>query len=274
MNSTEATLAQVQRWMLDALLAPGSVDGQLLADIVLRGPRLGAAASLAIYQRSYLLRLRLCLGEQFPATRHALGKILFDDFADEYLRAVPSRSYTLHELGRRFPDWLEQARPDGALHGDQREDWIDFMVDLAQYERGLFRLFDAPGHEGRPWPGVETGDGALILQPCLRLEQYRWPVAGYYHAVRAGCSPELPTKSRSYFVIARRDHQTTTYPVSPLHHRFLRALQQHGSIERALADIAAWTQRPLAAVVHSWVTEVRRPWLEAGFFIARAALSG
>ena len=27
----------------------------------------------------------------------------------------------------------------------EREDWIDFMVDLARYERELFRLFDAPG---------------------------------------------------------------------------------------------------------------------------------
>jgi hypothetical protein len=165
---------------------------------------------------------------------------------------------------------MEQSRPDRDLPEDEREDWIDFMVDLARYERELFRLFDAPGHEGQAWPGTGTDDRALVLQPCLALAQYRFPVAGYYHEVRAGRSPEFPVKSPSHVVILRRDYQTATYPVSPLHHRFLHALQQHHTVAHALADIALWSRRPLDAVVHSWTTEVRNAWIDAGFFALSA----
>lgn len=265
-----APLHALQRWMLDALIAPGGVDRRSITDTLLPGPQLDAAGCLAIYQRSYILRLRLCLGEQFPATRHALGTTLFDDFADDYLRACPSDSHTLYELGRRLPEWLQQTRPDRDLPEDEREHWIDFMVDLACYERELFRLFDAPGHEGGAWPDAGTDDRLLALQPCLALAQYRYPVARYYHEVRAGRSPECAAPSPSHVVILRRDYQTATYPVSPLHHRFLCAVRQHHSIEHALADIAAWSGRPLAAVVHSWTTEVRRAWIDAGFFAVRA----
>ena len=262
-------LDALQRWMLDALIAPERVARDSIDAAVLPGARINAAACLAIYQRSYLQRLRLCLGEQFPATRHALGRPLFDDFADEYLRACPSDSYTLYALGRRFSDWLQQSRPDRDRPEDEREDWIDFMVDLAQYEHALFRLFDAPGHEDRPWPANDADDAALVLQPCLTLAIYRYPVAWYYHEVRAGRSPAFPTQAPSQVAILRRAYRTTTYPVTPLHFRFLQAVQRHRDIARSLADIAAFTGRPQAEVARSWREDVRGPWIEAGFFVAR-----
>lgn len=266
MTAADAPLQALQRWMLGALMTPGEVDRSAVIEALLPGAQLDAAGCLAIYQRSYVLRLRLCLGEQFPATRHALGPRLFDDFADDYLHACPSDSYTLYELGRRFPYWLEETRPDRDQPHHAREPWIDFMVDLAHYEHALFRLFDAPGDEGRPWPDAGTDDRALVLQPCLALAQYRYPVARYYHEVCAGRSPELPERAPSQLVILRRDHQTATYPVSPLHHRFLHSLQQQRSVAQALADVAAWTRRPLDDVVLSWRTDVRSAWIDAGFF--------
>jgi hypothetical protein len=262
-----ARLYETQRWMLDALIAPGSIDGQRIDDIVLPGAHIDGAACLAIYQRSYILRLRRCLREQFPATCHALGQSLFDDFADDYLRACPSDRYTLYELGRRFADWLSDTRPDRDLPENQREDWIDFMIDLARYEYALFRLFDAPGHEGRAWPDVACTDSTLRLQPCLVLARYRYPVAWYYHEVRAGCSPSFPQAGASHAVILRRDYRTTTYPVGSLHYRFLEHMRDHGDIEAALADIAAFTGRARLDVERSWREDVREAWLRAGFFV-------
>jgi hypothetical protein len=262
-------LGDVQRWMLDALVHPGGAARGEIDRHVLPGPRLGAAAHLAIYQRSYILRLTGCLAEQFPALCHALGEDLFHDFARDYLRARPSESYTLHDLGRRFPAWLEASRPDADRSDAEREGWIDFMVDLARYERELFRLFDAPGHEGEPWPGVETPDEALVLQPCFALGEYRYPVAWYYHEVRARRDPAFPQARESHVAIARRDYVTSTFPIRPLHFQFLSALERDGSVPAALAAVAASAQRPLAEVTRSWVTVVRRAWIEAGFFVAR-----
>lgn len=269
MKVDEDRLQSLQHWMIGTLIEPDGVDADIVAATLLPGPKLSASACLAIYQRSYMLRLRSCLEEQFPASYHALGAALFTDFADEYLRSCPSDSYTLHELGRRFPQWLDSHRPDRDQPPEQRESWIDFMVDLARYERELYRLFDAPGHEGQPWPDLSADDGALMLQPCLALVEYRYPVAWYYHEVRAGRSPQLPVAIPSYAVILRRDFLTHTFPVTRLHHRFLSQVEQTRHVPSSLLAIAAETGRPIDEVQRSWRDEVRRPWLEAGFFVER-----
>lgn len=263
-------LHALQRWMLDALVAPESADRMAIQQHVQPGARIDASACLDIYRRSYVLRLRRCLAEQFPATRHALGASLFDDFADTYLRDCPSDSTTLYELGRRYPGWLEANRPDRDEPEDEREDWIDFLVDLATYERELFRLFDAPGHEGRHWPDASADDSDLVLQPCLALAQYRYPVAWYYHEVRAGRAPAFPALADSAVALLRRDYHTTTFPVNGLHYRFLTGVQQRDSVDAALDDIAAWTGRTRDNVTQSWRQDVRDAWIDAGFFVMRS----
>jgi len=273
-ESVPASVAALQRWMLDALIAPGQVQPAALEQRLRPGPRLDAAARLAVYQRSYVLRLRKCLAEQFPALCHALGDALFDDFADEYLRAEPSRSHTLYALGGRFPQWLEANRPDRERPAPEREDWIDFMVDLAHYERTLFGLFDAPGHEGGPWPDVAIDDEDLVLQPCLVLARHRYPVAWYYHEVRAGRSPPFPPRRTAHVAILRRDYLTSTFPISVLHAHFLQSLERHGRVSAALAAVADHARRPIHEVRRSWVREVRAGWIDAGFFICRSARGG
>lgn len=262
-------LEELQRWMLDALLAPREVRPRDVDAHILPGARADARTGLGVYQRSFAVRLRLCLGEQFPATRHALGPALFADFADVYVRDLPPASYTLDDLGRRFADWMESSRPDRDRPEDEREDWIDFLVALARYERELFLVFDGPGHEGRSWPDVSVPDEALVLQPSLVLRRYRYAVAAYYHEVRAGRAPEFPAQAESHVVVLRRDFQTTTFPVTLLHFRFLELVRDRGGIPEALAGIAAWTGRPLEDVTRSWRTDVRASWINAGFFVER-----
>lgn len=261
------SLEFLQQWMLNALTSPLQTDKQTINDIILPGGQLNAVASLAIYQRSYRLRLRKCLAEQFPATRYALGDALFDDFADEYLQQCPSDSYTLYELGRRFSDWLSASRPDAELPEGERESWTDFMIDLARYERELFRLFDAPGHPSQTWPKQDCKDSQLTLQPCLSLTEYRFPVAWYYHAVQADKAPCVPPAAASQLVILRKEYQTASYPISRFHFRFLHAVQHHGNVEKALVEIATWSAQPLEKVINSWQAEVKSVWIQAGFFI-------
>jgi hypothetical protein len=268
-----SSLGSIQRWMLEALLTPGEGDVAAARAMLLPGARLPPEACLAIYQRSYILRLRKCLEEQFPASCHALGAQLFCDFADSYLRDCPSDSYTLYELGRRFPEWLKNNRPDRDEAPEQREGWIDFLIDLANYERQLFCLFDAPGHEGKGWPDLATDDGALTLQPCLRLMQHRYPVAWYYHEACAGRRPDVPAAHISHAVILRRDYLTHTYPVTPFHFDFLQRVRTEGNVAGALAALARQTRLSLAEVQRSWREEVRSAWIEAGFFMVHRGIA-
>ena len=74
------TLEKIQQWMQGALLDPYGNDEQTLEQIVRPSKRLAAHQHLAIYQRSYVARLRECMSKQFPALEYALGKRLFTQF--------------------------------------------------------------------------------------------------------------------------------------------------------------------------------------------------
>jgi hypothetical protein len=262
-------LAAAQHAMHDALVDPAAVSAGTLG--LLGTGRLAAAEGLAIYQRGYFLRIAACMRGQFPALCHALGEPLFDDFTADYIRALPPAHHSLYDLGRRFPGWLADNRPDRDLPEPEREGWIDFMIDLAGFERAIFAMFDAPGHEGKPFATHDAPDAELRLQPCFALGAYRFDVAGYYHAVRRGESPPLPATEPSHFALVRTDYVTRTVPLSATHHGFLEAMLSGADVDGAIAAVAERLGADPEQVRASWraANGSRARWIEWGFFVRR-----
>ena len=258
--------------MQDALIFPRGVSRSEVDQRLATSERLSGVEGLAIYQRSYFLRIASCMREQFPALCHAVGEDLFNDFVAEYIRAQPPESYTLYDLGRRFPSYLEESRPDRDAASVEREAWVEFMIDLATFERQLFVMFDAPGHEGKPFAEAATPDGQLRLQPCFVLGSYRFPVAVYYHEVRKGHDPKLPPLETSFVALVRTDYLTRTILLSQTHYLFLKAMEGGSTVDDALGAVSDQLSIPLGEVRRSWMAEdgVRRRWIETGFFIAPA----
>jgi Putative DNA-binding domain len=263
-------LATIQRWMHDALIFPREATAHDIESRLVPSEALSAAQGLAIYQRGYILRIASCMRQQFPALCNALGVKLFDDFVADYVRDQPPESHTLYDLGRRFPGFLDGQRPDRDLPENQREPWIDFMIDLARFEYALFTLFDAPGWEGRAFASHDTPDAALQLQPAFALGSYRFPVAAYYHAVRRDEQPDLPPMHPSHVALCRTDYLTKTWLLAEDEYRLLVRLADGGAIEDGLIATAQDLNLPLETVRASWASPEgpRRRWIEAGFFIA------
>jgi hypothetical protein len=262
-------LATLQRWLHDALVFPRMVAPGAVEAVLAPSPQLSAAAGLAIYQSGYILRIARCMRAQFPALCHALGEALFDDFVADYVRELPPESHTLYDLGRRFPGFLEASRPDRDLPEAARETWIDFMVDLAGFERAVFALFDAPGHEGRPFAGTATPDSDLRLQPAFALHEARYPVAAYYHAVRRGEDPPLPPAAPGFAALVRTDFVTRTVPLGEGQYAFLKAMAEGGGVEDGIHAAARRLARPPDEVRQGWRESHRLRWLDSGFFIAQ-----
>lgn len=257
-------LHALQQWMQDAVLQAAPVGRGEVEQHFVASPRLDARERLAIYQRSYLLRLLSCLREQFPALCHALGDELFDGFAREFLQELPSESYTLCDLGQRFPGYLEASRPDREAPPEAREPWIDFMVDLSTFERAVFVMFDAPGHEGKPFAIVETPDARLRLQPCFALHESRFPVAVYYHQVKSGHVPAWPPREAAFTALVRTDYTVRSLPLTPAQFAFLQALSAGATVPPALAVLVPGAGP--AEAHHAWMN-VRKRWIEGGMFI-------
>lgn len=271
-NITNA-LADTQHWMQAALMFPRMVEQQQVSEQLLASGNLAAADCLAIYQRSYYSRLLSCMTEQFPALCHCLGEPLFNQFAAEYLREMPSNSYTLYELGRRFAGYLADTRPDKALPVEQQALWIDFMVELAGFERLAFTLFDAPGDEGNLVDDRTLTDDKLGLQRGLSIYQARFPVARYYCLVRDHKDPDLPPLQDAYVALVRVNYSTRLVLLNALQYRFLQHLMAVDNIAEALALTAngllvAEREKKidipsLWSVAGGW----RDQWLAKGFFV-------
>ncbi|RYY99436.1 MAG: DUF2063 domain-containing protein [Chitinophagaceae bacterium] len=216
MNQPDSTEA-LQRWLQEAILSSSADAGA----VVQASRRMTAGQHLAIYRRSYAARLRECMQQQFSALAFALGPDLFRAFADEYLQVYPSQSYTLNELGRRFPAFLESTRPDA--DAAEREWWPDFMIELAEFEFALQEVFDAPVVEAGP----------ALVDPQLKLFRHAFPVCAYYLAFCRKEEPELPLPEPSFAAVTRLDLRLQIVPLAADEHHFLQALQDKVPLQTA-----------------------------------------
>ena len=264
-------LKSLQEWMQKSLVFPRLTDEAHTADTIRSSSRLSSQEKLGIYQRSYYLRLLKCMDEQFPVLRQALGEELFKDFACEYLKDFPSKSYTLYNLGQRFPRYLAETRPDRELPPEQREQWIDFMIDLAQWELDLFMMYDAPGHEGKQFASPETPDERLALQPCFSLHHYQFPVSWYYYATREKEDPAIPSAEKSWIVLLRRDFLTRIYPVPKISYSFLEKISQGKIISEALQEIVNEFHSDGEIFSQQWNAPngTKEVWIQSGFLVDR-----
>jgi Putative DNA-binding domain len=285
-NLNTMTLEQIQRWMQTAIMHPGGVVegitearkhidvGPEDADKLLtRSQALTSLERLAIYGNAYYARLLECLREEFPALKHALGDELFDEFAVGYLQKYPSRSYTLIQLGADFARYLAETRPQ-AEEGGPEVTWPDFLIDLATLEWTFSQVFDGPGSEGqqlldsRQLAAVSPADlpeSRLVCVSCLKLLTLRYPVHGYFTAVRRKGTPELPEPAETYLAVTRRNYVVRHYELSRPAHVLLQALLAGETVGKSI-ELAAEAAGPDLEHLTSHLREWFEAWTAEGFF--------
>jgi hypothetical protein len=258
--SEPANLRRLQEWMCTAITQSAPLEALPASPhTVLRSSsQLTATQRLGLYRRSYELRLLGAMRGSYPGLRHMLGHDLFDEFALDYLRARPSRSYTLQRLGDGFADHLQATRPDA---DGQPETWPDLMIDLARLERTFAEVYDAPGSEGQELPSSAQLPAepdarwlAASIEPvrCLRLARSSFPAGPYLSAVRHGEQPPPPAPAESFLAVSRRKYAVTLTPLDKRPYRLLEQLVHGWPIDAAAAaaeldPVDAWP------IVRGWV---------------------
>jgi hypothetical protein len=284
------SLENIQQWMQAVITHPeGVVPGlrsaaareamdvapEDLHRIVPPSKSLKSAERLGIYANAYHARLLECLGEEFPALRHAVGEKAFGAFVVGYLERHPSESYTLAELGRRFPQFLEDTRPGD---DEPRPNWTDFVIELAKVERTYAEVFDGPGmeqsrgmlpNELAAIPPERWPEARLVPVPCLRLLELTHPVHEYITAVRKRLRPATPAPSPTWLIVMRREYIVRRVAVARDEFELLAALV-HGATVGEAIDVAqaqpGVDAEALAQRLHAWF----RDWTAAGYFSAIA----
>lgn len=189
------SLEQTEHWMQTVIMHRGNtyeavesekarvhIDIGLndLAHVISETGSLSRSDGLGIYRHAYGARLVECLEKEFTVLMKLMGKELFDAFALDYLQTYPPRSFTMADLGKEFPRFLEETRPANA-------DWSDLIIDLTSLERAFSEVFDAR------------------CEDAERLLACRYPVHEYFTAMRSGAEPEPPTRRKTYLLVHRPD---------------------------------------------------------------------
>jgi hypothetical protein len=265
MDETGFSSTQLQNWMQGMLIrhVPLVTEPAAIERVINPSKRLSAVRHLNIYRHSYIARLRSCMQSQFSALAHALGEELFESFADQYLDAYPSESYTLNTLGERFADFLEQTRPDAGQ--EQKENWPDFMIELAAFEYALSQIFDETAIENYSMAQPDTPDELLKLMPLIRLFHHRFPVCGYYLEFTQGKSPELPFPEESFCIVTRRQYQLGLFPIRAAQYYFLELMQKGRSVSETKNELIKIFDFNKIELEAAWL-EWRKNFIASGFF--------
>lgn len=169
------TLAEIQRLLREALLAPRSDDPAVhaAARLIADSPRLPAEAHLQIYRRAVAGTLVRTLGEIYPVCRRLTGEEFFDAMAGACLRHTPSHSPDLADYGAGFADFISRFPPAAAL---------PYLSDVARLEWCWHRAFHAPtapALDTTALAAVPAGDQPqlrFLLPPSATLLDSPWPV--------------------------------------------------------------------------------------------------
>ena len=262
---TTPRLADVQEWMWGAITRSPTNTSGVSIEALLPSQRLSAEERLRVYQSAYLVRLGECLRSEFPAVVAAVGDDTFNEFAVAYVERCPPASYTLGELGRRFPEFLAELRPPKT---DGGPDFGDFLVDLARYERMIAEAFDAEGPETdslSPELRLQVTDaatfaaGRIEFYPCVRLLRSDFPVHEYRSAVRREETPPLPESSAVHLLISRQQFIVRRWEIAEWQFEVLRELQTGQSIVTALSAAGehhgeAMSADVIQAAFREWTT--------------------
>ncbi|MCA9015287.1 MAG: putative DNA-binding domain-containing protein [Planctomycetaceae bacterium] len=290
MSRQPRPLEQIQQWMQTVISWPGGVEAGIASDaaqsriplepgaletVITASSQLSSVERIGIYANAYYARLLECLSEEYPALVSAMGKQAFGVFCMEYLQEYPSTSYTLADLGARFPQFLKEHQPS-AEAGEEEVSWTDFLIELATLERVYSEVFDGPGIEQGPlltaeslnaiapedWPGL-----TLKMAPCFRLLPFQFPVHQFITDVRNGHTPTIPAQQTTYLAITRRNFIVRREAVSPAQYFLLSRLQQGLQVGEAITQFAAsglMEPEDSGNQLHQWF----KHWTASAFFIA------
>jgi hypothetical protein len=259
-----APLASRQRdfaaWLL-ARDAPAATP-ELLGDA-----RASAAERLHVYRYAYLSRLVGVMRDDFPALLGALGREGFDPLAAAYLRAQPSRHFSLRHVGAGLPTFL-------AEHADARESRASapWCADLARLELAVTDAFDAADAQAlsradlTALPPEFWDELALAPMPGAQLLTLAWPVRALRaaHDAEQRLSLESLAPATERVLVWRRDERVLHRECSAEEHALLARVAS-GVRFGALCALAAEARGEEAGA--AFAASLLARWVEDGLLV-------
>lgn len=292
-RQTMAELRQLQRLTGAVIMRPLSHQWRMqskwtdnrdmravTAQFIKPNDRLTSFQRIEIYNRQYWFRLIDSFYDDFPGLRAILGRLKFNRLAVQYLQAHPSTSFTMRNLGRFLPAFIEKNPKlvSPRLH---------LALDMARFEWAQVEAFD-----GKSLPAVTVDDLLgkdpaairLALQPYITVLQLRYPLDEYLIRLkksglrkdasnameetspeksRAVRKPRIPPAKETFIVVHRLDNMLFYKRIELRAYRVLTELGRGRTLGKAIKS--AFSAKPDVELVRDWF----KAWTELGWFCKR-----
>lgn len=177
------TLPELQSWMRWLITEPQGVQRALenpVHEPILRClPAIDRSGSidvhdrLRVYSNAYFLRLLEVLREEYPAIQKVIGVESFGVLVCDYLKAYPSSSPNIADLGKDLPEFLK-------THSISQS--FPYLSDLASFERlFLMTVFAdrAPDFDSTQLQSLSESEWSeirFVLDSSVHFFHSTWPV--------------------------------------------------------------------------------------------------
>lgn len=241
-------LQQLQEGMLSCIRNTSNNNISFINSSLLKTTHLTPERSLAIYQYGYKARLLECLRADYPVLKALLGEALFELFALEYLETYPSTSYSLFQLGERFPDFMQDSCPDISRLTESKQARYQLPIELARLERLRVNAMRSPGVENHTQhePDYCCLEQLKQLRPktpaTLGLMRSVHNLPDYYQALH-GSKDETETTPTAELIpsciaVSRSNYRLSIHTLGSWQYAWLRELQmQQPDNDASLAQL-------------------------------------
>ncbi|MFZ1678259.1 MAG: DNA-binding domain-containing protein [Saprospiraceae bacterium] len=250
-------LNTLQKWLTSIIIRPGDLKYKIeVADkkfqlnhtnVIRENDLLTSEEQINIYSRGYVLRLMECMRADYPVLQKHLGSELFETFVKAYLIHHPPESYSLYELGRDFPDFLEASRPDRL----DKQIMFDLPVAIARLERARVEVYRSKGTEMTGTNMVSHQPFFLLFQSekfcitdCLRLLLLPFPLIEFFKIAEKGNQPSIPNARDSYVALSRKNYTVTMHELEAWQWHFLNFLEETTDQSEAVKKTSMTTGIP------------------------------
>ncbi|MEQ2354234.1 DNA-binding domain-containing protein [Pseudoalteromonas piscicida] len=218
-------LTQTQQWLSTVLMVRGDLPQKLntaanphgltLHDCVKSSKKLGAMRRVDIYAAGYVMRLVECLKGEFALLCQFMGEEVFETFAKAFIVTLPSESWTLHQLGARFADFLANTKPTGDFNAHQQA-MFSLPSELAKFERAKALALLKPGPETEQSTALINeieilcgiAENFVISVPeSVQLIQTDYPLLPLITQLEQAKPCTLPTPEQTHIAISRQQYR-------------------------------------------------------------------
>jgi len=251
----------LQNWLRTVVMAPGFLNQKIgLAnhlyqvhetDVVSNEGSASVHQRLNVYSSGYMLRLLDCMYADYAISKKFMGDELFDSFAKAYLMYHPSTSFTLYDLGKAFPDFLDKTKPQPEEGADNSH--FDIPATLARIERARQVAMRARGIEHSMVDASQVnvqdmlfGTLNISVPECLQLLELDFPMKQFFEAVYREEEYELPSLQKTYMAISRKNYHLILEEITETQYLLLTECRKNTNLYDAISIVSAGHNIPSA----------------------------